>query len=148
MSNLTPCASGSCMPKLTVLVARRIYASRAGRTRSALRTFLSRRSCPRRIAFHARENGAVVRAALSAAAGHQFRSVRHPDFRAALEHTCCGGLAGKQFGDRRSPHLYARGPRRPAGVGQDDLYRDLSRHCRTCGDVAKIVTSRCCGSDG
>ena len=60
----------------------------------------------------------------------------------------CGGLAGKQFGDRRSPHLCARGPRRPAGVGQDDLYRDLSRHCWTCGDVAKIVTSRCCGSDG
>jgi hypothetical protein len=24
MSNLTPCASGSCIPKLTVLVARRI----------------------------------------------------------------------------------------------------------------------------
>jgi hypothetical protein len=52
------------------------------------------------------------------------------------------------LGDRRSPHLYARGPCRPAGVGQDDLYRDLSRHCRTCGHVAKIVTSRCCGSDG
>ena len=27
----------------------------------------------------------MVRAALSAAAGHQFRSARHPDFRAALE---------------------------------------------------------------
>ena len=87
-------------------------------------------------------------AALSAAAGHQFRSARHPDFRAALEHSSCGGLAGKQFGDRRIPHLYARGPRRPAGVGQDDLYRDLSRHSRRCDDVAKTVASRCCGSDG
>jgi len=57
------------------------------------------------------------------------------DFRAALEHSSCGGLAGKQFGDRRSPHLYARGPRRPAGVGQDDLYRvlsDLWRRCKDC----------------
>ena len=40
--------------------------------------FFSRRSCPGRIAFHAGENEAVVRAALSAAAGHQFRSARHP----------------------------------------------------------------------
>src|SRR5262249_19548621 len=56
--------------------------------------------------------------------------------------------AGKQFGDRRSPYLYAWGPRRPAGVGQNDLYWDLSRHSRTCGDIAKVITSRCCGSDG
>ena len=68
--------------------------------------------------FHAGENEAVVRAALSAAAGHQFRSARHPDFRAALEHSSRGGLAGKQFGDRRNPHLYARGPRCPVGVGR------------------------------
>ena len=26
---------------------------------------------------------------------HQFRSARHPDFRAALEHSSRGGLAGK-----------------------------------------------------
>ena len=55
----------------------------------------SRRSCPRRIAVHATENEAVVRAALSAGAGHQFRPARHPDFRAALEHASYGGLAGK-----------------------------------------------------
>jgi hypothetical protein len=118
------------------------------RTCTTLRAFLSRRSCPRRIMFHAGENEAVVRAALSAAAGHQFRSARHPDFRAALEHSSRGGLAGKQCGDRRSPHLYARGPRRPAGVRQEDLYRDLSRHSRRCDDVAKTVASPCCGSDG
>jgi ketosteroid isomerase-like protein len=40
-----------------------------------------------------------------------------------------------------------RSPRRPAGVGQDDLYRNLSRHCRTYDDIAKVVASRCCGSD-
>jgi hypothetical protein len=77
-----------------------------------------------------------------------FRSARHPNFRAALEHSSCGGLAGKQFGDRRSPHLYARSPRRSAGVEQDDLYRNLCRHCRTCDDIAKVIASRCCGSDG
>jgi hypothetical protein len=31
-------------------------------------------------------------------------------FRGRLEHPSRGGLAGKQFGDGRSPHLYARGP--------------------------------------
>jgi len=85
---------------------------------SALRAFLSRRSCPRRFAFHAGENEVVVRAALSAAAGHQFRPAGHHDFRAALEHSGRSRLAGKQFRDRRRPYLHARGPRRPASVGR------------------------------